>query len=413
MHTISLLKKLFQGRSILSLALAIFLLSSCQTSPKDIPVIDADKPSGTIDLSWSDILEDICMVALETTDDILIDNSENPSAIYVSNRYIVAANTDEVHLFDKNGKHLRKLMVRGNGPNEFTYITNVFIDEKRDILYYTNPMDPQKNRLFRVNLKDGSFLDPLIPPLRNFTLGAMDAEGYFYLLPVSESYRDTIQTSDLIYKYLPETGEVQTFSGSYAYAATTEGTSISHYKGVNSFFQFRHSDTLFSLSGKRLSPQGVFKQKNRITDLLTDGDDLSLVFSFKGGHLMEIYQSTSTIINRDGQQILSRRPRFAGYFVFDTQGQFQTVKKIHIDPFALDIDMEKAIKREQQIYFSPIPRISGNWGYVDVSAVNMVELIDQTLEKKEVSPSQAKKLEEIRAQITEDSNPVFIIGKLK
>ena len=387
-------------RKITILGVAGCLLCACQSKSNEVPVVNVDLPSGVSELSLSDILEDISIVPLETPEGVLIENSPMTC---VSDRYIVAANEQQIHLFDKTGKHLKMLMVQGRGPNEFFYLTSPYIDEKRNILYYIDG-----SKVHRINLPDGTFLEPLMAPLENVEFGTMDKEGYFYYFPTSgESVFSTEknETTTIVYKFHPETGEIEPFSGSRSYIADAVGSSMSHYKGKVSFFNFCYSDALFSLSGERLTPQGYFSMQNRAQEVLSDGDELSLMFSFKGGHIMNMYRYTTNMVN----QVYSRKRQFMGLYLFDREGIFTSLKKTYIDPLALDID---ATDRSKWL-FSPIPQISGNWGYIGIDAVYMIDLIEKAIEKNTLPAAQIKKLEEILAKIDENSNPILIIGRVK
>jgi len=391
-------------RKITILGVAGCLLCACQSKSNEVPVVNVDLPSGVSELSLSDILEDISIVPLETPEGVLIENSPMTC---VSDRYIVAANEQQIHLFDKTGKHLKMLMVQGRGPNEFFYFTAPLIDEKRDILYYRDG-----NKVHRINLPDGTFLEPLMDPLENVEFGTMDAEGYFYYLPSNESVFSTADstTTSLIYKFSPETGEIQTFSRSRNYIADRAGLSMTHYKGKISFLNPCYSDTLFSLYGGQLIPQGYFDIQNKLKKELSDGDELVLISSFKDGHIMYVNRVTTTSIDTgNGSQGFSRRNQFMGFYVFDREGIFTSLKKTYIDPLALDID---ATDRSKWL-FSPIPQISGNWGYIGIDAVYMIDLIEKAIEKNTLPAAQIKKLEEILAKIDENSNPILIIGRVK
>jgi hypothetical protein len=392
-------------RKITTLGVVICLLYACQPKSGGIPIVNVDNPSGNTELSLSDILEDIRIVPLETSSAVLIENSPMTC---VSDNYIVAANEQQIHLFDKNGKHLKVLMVQGRGPNEYFYLTSPLIDEKRNILYYRDG-----DKVHRINLPDGTFLEPLMDPLENVKFGAMDKEGYFYYFPTSgESVFSTTdnETATLVYKFLPETGEIQTFSGSRSYIADRAGLSMTHYMGEVNFFNSNYSDTLFSLSGKRLVSQGYFDIQNRLKKELSDGDELTLISSFKDGHIMYVNRITTTSIDTgNGSQGFSRRNQFMGFYVFDRKGSFTSLKKMHIDPLAFDID---ATDRSQWV-FSPIPQISGGWGYIGIDAIYMIDFIEKAIEKNTLPAAQIKKLEEARAKIDENSNPVLIIGRVK
>ena len=60
---------------------------------------------------------------------------------------------------------------------------------------------------------------------------------------------------------------------------------------------------------------------------------------------------------------------------------------MHIDPLALDVDLD--VNNRALITISPIPRISGSyWGYIRVDAINMIDVIEKALEKNSLPAAQ-------------------------
>ena len=136
-------------------SICLVAVVSCSSGKGEIPVVDIDAPNGSIDLKLSDLLVDIKMVPLETKDGLLLGSG----TYKVSGKYIVYYDSKAIHLFDSNGKYLKQLAVAGGGPNEFSMISGMLLDEGRDVVYYVD----FKNRdlIYRIDLLSGTHQEPL------------------------------------------------------------------------------------------------------------------------------------------------------------------------------------------------------------------------------------------------------------
>jgi len=83
-----------------------------------------------ISLSISEIAEDIIMIEPELTDESLI-NPERIKRVFWDEEYVIIAETHKILVFSKEeGKFVRSIGSRGQGPGEFTGIRSVTIDGK-------------------------------------------------------------------------------------------------------------------------------------------------------------------------------------------------------------------------------------------------------------------------------------------
>lgn len=108
-----------------------FILFSCQTP--DTNSIDLSRPAGTIIQKLSDMADNLRAIPLETNDSCLLSDYIK---IWVGNKYIVTADKNAIHLFGKDGKHIRQLASQGKGPGEFSSIATFTVDESNERLYY-------------------------------------------------------------------------------------------------------------------------------------------------------------------------------------------------------------------------------------------------------------------------------------
>ena len=379
-------------KHLFTLLFATCILSACGEKSQELFTIDIEKSAENIDLALSDILEDLSIVALETSDDVLIYGHN--SGMFVTDKYILATGESHIHLFDKEGRHIKKLLYKGNGPNEYLNISAYCMDEEKSILYYTETQ--KKQSIFRVSLPDGTFLEPLSLPFQNVHLQTIDKEGFLYFFPkysglwIGNSGEGSDSTSVLI-RYHPETESIHTYLGSHPYETGSYGYSLTHYKGKASMFNFCYSDTLFYINSEGLEPRAYFPLKDKIKSLIlgaNKGQELLLQLSYKNGDIMSLCQIKMDFeFSASGQIGMNMSQNTKAYYLFNRQGKLQNISNMHITPLAWDINMsdyfDDAQDKDAKL-ISPIPNVSGNWGYISVSAVNMISILEKTLEQKEI-----------------------------
>ena len=114
--------------------LLILWLFSCgkekQIDLKEIPV-DFNQNSPVL---LSEIAEEITAIELELTDESII-NPDRIKRIVISEDYIFVGGIDKIFVFNKEGKFVRSIGSKGQGPGEYRTIRNFDIDEKNERLF--------------------------------------------------------------------------------------------------------------------------------------------------------------------------------------------------------------------------------------------------------------------------------------
>ena len=117
-----------------------FAFAGCSTktvnteNTNDILSIDLSKSYPHKEIRLQSIAE-IEYVALETTDDVLLDESFRLSSL--TDKYIVGGQgkTNEIFVFDRNGKIVSKIKKFGQSGTEYTSIEHILFDEKSEEIF--------------------------------------------------------------------------------------------------------------------------------------------------------------------------------------------------------------------------------------------------------------------------------------
>ncbi|WP_080902608.1 6-bladed beta-propeller [Parabacteroides sp. Marseille-P3160] len=119
-------------------ALIPFIMAGCgqrQEGNDDFITVDVTKTDyPKKELILQDFM-DVEYLALETKDDFLCQGfvqDIGEKIILVTNRQI---NDGDIFVYNRNGKALRKINRKGQGGEEYTYITNIILDEDKDEMY--------------------------------------------------------------------------------------------------------------------------------------------------------------------------------------------------------------------------------------------------------------------------------------
>jgi len=404
-------------------------LIACQSRQTGIPVVDIDNPAGSVDLKISDLLDNITIVPLETNDELLL-STEGGTSFEVTNRYILVRTREKLLQFDRQGNYMRTLAYRGNGPNEFNMIMTTLIDEKRELLYYNDSrMSASDASVACIDLNNGRFLEFHNPGLSPTSIREIDAEGNIYgrntpptrvevsasgslsLISPTEKVPDTLV---LAYKYNRTDNSFTHFVSNRSFVADQRSTQLFRQGDHVSFLQLSYSDTLYRLEGSNMIPQYVIQLRNQMTDMQKGGVTASFRASGRGSFIITKSEAKMTL----SADRITVNSNTLAYLFLDRAGVIKSIKSFTIDPVALTVDMNDFLKpRDQRSTVipisSPLPRVSGSWGFYAIEALDMVELIDNALKGNSLSTNQRKALEEVAAKINDDSNPVLIIGKIR
>ena len=140
---------------------------SCNTNKQDTSlsseypiIIDINEAlRNKIDYMLSDIIDSISYLPVESIIDDYV-TSIDPNNLKIGNKYILTADyfSKDLLLYNINGKFIRKLAQKGQGPGEYIFLDDLAIDEQNEMVYV---LCRNKRKIFKYSL-EGSFLGEII-----------------------------------------------------------------------------------------------------------------------------------------------------------------------------------------------------------------------------------------------------------
>ena len=109
------------------------------------------------EVKLSEIADSVTYIRLETTDNGLVKYFK-ASLMRRTSKYYIFGEMQNVIQFTRNGKFVRNIGRRGQGPGEYNYIRQVDVDEKTGKVYiYSN------RRIHVYDLETGKYLQTIKP----------------------------------------------------------------------------------------------------------------------------------------------------------------------------------------------------------------------------------------------------------
>jgi len=356
-----------------------------------VNVLDVENVKDSIELSLSDLVEDLHFVRLETRPECML----NMPKFYIGKHYILAlAMGQPIIQFDTDGNYLRTVAETGNGPFEVNYFSWA-VDDDRSMLYVK---DNSKNNFLSFDLESGQFIDEI--PL------AIDCRVNQFT--VTES---------------GELAVAATFGGDYSgvkyylFWQSNEGDFINgiktnpdinvrnvsnvilQYDNKIEYFNSR-MDTMFSISGYTWTPDWIFKLGATTgTDITKAGSKTFHILS-----LQEKFMLCTLFISEDATQEGNTtfiEGKLYSLFVDKETKQANYVSELVVDNI------------NQSIRTPDLTTLSNGRVYIRFSALELKERIAKAIEDPSTESKIKDRLEMLDSQLDVNDNPVLLTGRIK
>ncbi len=387
-------------KKCLLLACAILAVSACAPKSTELKIYDLDAVGFEVTVKMSDIADNLRVVPLESGDDFIV-SSETQK--WVNDKYILIFGQNAIEQFSaEDGKHIRTLAVKGGGPNEYDYVLSPFVDDERQILYFSKMKGGSAKA---IDLNTGSFLPDVDFKVDRVTAAAISSDGRL-ILPSKENLFDYFD---------PATGEHEPFyestdtTDASSKATSLQGVIISSLTNTNFFCNseelFIIKDTLYLVKEKQLVPYCgfVFKHDDQENDSGSKTTYLNLDYVGDKDIVVSLMDRELNI-GKSGGQITSVSVRIdtkRKVIIDRKSGEIKAFDKFIINP-SFESESEFASRKvfRGSRYFAAA-----------IEAYNVKDCIDKAIKDGVLSDSQQTELMTLSSRITEDSNPVFVIGR--
>ena len=370
-----------------------FLLFACQTSDKN--TIDLSKPAGTIIQKFSDIADNLRAIPLETSDSCLL--SPNLK-IWIGNSYIVTADENAIHLFDKNGKHLKQLANQGKGPGEFISVAAFTVDEDKERLYYRDWN--QRSTLRVIDLKTGENTGKLEGKPDDFVAMVVTADHSLLCCPHTgwgkDSKNDLVTlstTGELLCQIVADTAQVDKAKNIFNPYLCKTGNRITYWNPNTDHILFQIEDSL-------KTPFLVFNQNNPFTYEKRRGDFLRIKAETPNELMIQVQKYEIFIEDEETFGVRGiPNSKIYNYRIGKNDRAVYLIDRFYDD-----------LLGEEYPNLPTITTTNGDHIFIQKSTMHIKQLAEKQLKAgKELTPE----LKELDARLKDDDNPVILVGTLK
>lgn len=372
---------------ICGIGISLLLTSACSEKKEKNILIDLDQSFKTKEIKLSELTDNIKCIPLETTEEFVL--PDNSVRYWVSDKYIITLSNKDIRQFSPEGKYIRKLASAGKGPEEYNSIISYTVDEINDVLYYGHTGDWQN--ITAINLQNRQHMGKI----RTRSLpGAMQTvEGNILYLPLN--YNNLSKCDILLLS--PEGKVLDSLpSPSDNNANILGSTSHSPVPSIEEAIFLHHNDTLFHFDFKQPVPIIAVRYLNKFSpEINLNGVSWQLLFKNKN---YVIAQKQLINMQRNENSVRASMRNDDHLFIDLHTLTPQKIEKFYIDPLQKEYDN------------FPSFHLTGKKLSYPVSAFSIKELVRTREEDGESVPPLLRQLDE---QLTEESNPVLIVGDLK
>ena len=367
--------------------IGLFLASACSEKKEKNTLIDLDQSFETKELKLSELVTDIRCIPLETNNDFLL--PDNSTRYWVSDKYILSISDKDIRQFSSDGKFVRKLASAGKGPDEYSRILSYAVDENNDILYYGHQGDWK--HIFAINLKDGR-------PMGSINTRCLPNQMQIVggnILCIPYNYQNEVNCDAIL--ITPEGNIIDSIpSVSSPAPSGIISSSMALVKNNEDDIFILRNDSLLHFSFNGYTPILGFRYTDKFDpESHLEGVQWGCLFKNKK-HV--IIQKNVIAMKKSESMIMVNSTNDMTLLI-----DLEDFRPVKINQFTIDPLDEKHDK-------FPSFNLTGEKLVRKMSAFSVKELARTKRENGEMLPPVLQQLDE---QLTEESNPVLIVGNLK
>ncbi|MCG8475783.1 MAG: 6-bladed beta-propeller [Cytophagales bacterium] len=372
----------------------LFAAAACQPKSSDEELmVDFTKEYDSISVDLGDIAENIRLVRLDTSGGNYLSGFYG----YIGEKYIINVGCySKINLFTASGKFVKNIAVRGKGPDEFMQIDAWAVDDKENYFVFH---DNGKNYIKRFNL-ESLILEKNIPFENHGWLSGMT-----FLNDTTLAFHPG-RFADYGYLYF-----CQSVSGKILFGVKKEkeerkklgygGFSPIFKKAKDSTFLLQSflSDSVFLFSGnKKRKLMSFVNPVSKKINGVTHQNSASILHMTRKNY----YLKKGEVRVRISKKSVSLEGSSNSICQMDRSGHsVKIISKVHLPVLGITIS-------DPKLDFHENNKVS-----IYKSAAAFKDILEQSLENEKLSEEQRAKLAKLNASISEDDNPILIVGDLK
>ena len=377
---------------IIELAFLLLLITSCiERNVKPIPTVDLQNPSESREIKLSELLDEIQVIKLETRDSILL----GPNTHYlVSDKHIISVDRDKILQFSKDGVFVRILVKAGKGPEEFLRAEAFALDDKNDILFINHRGDSRN--IISYNLANGHRIKKISTGVDNLIS---------QIIVIGDSILTIVPMMNKEYNFYYLTTSGHFISGFAPPKAKNIGLETSIVLVNNQLYYMpKEYDTLFIVNKGSSIPYCFFNIENRFS---YDNNEIGnfVYLSSNAPAFMIANKAHARIkLNSDGETFSMNGDKQTRYFVSKKDFSVYEITDFYNDFLGFKENLDEW---DNYLY------ITNDLGYVCYSSFELKQKIKETLTSGKISDQVRNRILDLNGQITENDNPILVVGYLK
>jgi hypothetical protein len=384
--------------------LLLIVATSCnKTNNKEkIPVISFKDCSESVDLKLSDIAKDFRFVKLQTDTSCYIGGI---ASFIVSNKYILCIDNNRILQFSSDGKFIRCLAQHGRGPNEFLHILFCHINDSETFFYFT---DTGSKGIKNINLDTGIFGKEINLATTSRALQTFINDSTLVVITggLIKEKKDSIIVQDLntnIIKGVPLNKNEKNNKSLLFDNLFKQGNNIYIYK------PWIYGDTIYRTNGIKTTPYFLMKGVNQYSiDKNSEGFASRIMYFTNRFCIFENLPITISKYDNDENHFTPTvdpigMKHYIAWFPKINLQELTSLSNEFTGKIHKDFDL---MNIWQNI------RISNNQLVFKMEAIDILEAI-KNKSKLKIPEKYYNKYLEITKGLSENDNPVLLIGNIK
>lgn len=366
-------------------------ISTIQISGRNTNLFYLEGVSDSISLRLSDIANDLHFIQLETKPECLLNRPE----YYVGNDYIMAFERGgSVFQFDIQGKYIRTIAKQGKGPTELTsYIWAV--DGVSNIVYLK---DRFHEYLLSFDLTTGNQLSniPLAMPCDVVQI-VIAEPGILVIAPALNKSNEF----DPYYAFWQDSKG--SFLGGISASEDVKvnhGSQILFQESNNLYYFLSKTDTLYAFEEYERFPDWVFELGSRNPEdrIVQGARTLRVISNQENFMLNSLFIAGETKAFENGR---ATDGKLFYLFINKKDGEASYLSQLIVD--ILEPPARPVLLKTQ----------SNGTMFIPYNALNLKELIKESLNNSELSQDRKSELEKLDSRISIEDNPLLLVGVCK